>query len=610
VADSEELKKIKKIYGERFMHLCRTLFPTLLETEGKLLEILTMKFSNNCQTLYDDITNSGLEEDFKNFVYSHIDMESFDKKIIVSKTPYELLDEAGYDLFECNTEEEIQAFKKYYASQEELCTFNGGRLNRCVCFFAVRKDVDDIKRENFDTPKRDDEYGTSVMGIQFNKEGMCTVSIKNRYNHTVNNPDATYGNDLDRITPGLTQSFSDLLKQRGLELNSSNIEKFELPGYVVASDGKYYKYNMEIDGTYYCPGNVVIEGGNAKKIEKEGKQLLIDCFVLNTEQKTIQTYDSKVKDSFTDDLTEIEKVEIIKNREKGNGTRKIIVHKKQQEHPIVIEINKNNEIIGYTNQELTHSGMYFLNFNQGLMELYLPQLQKVDNSFLRSNLALTELALPQLKEVGNAFLPANKILSHLELPQLKKVGDDFLRRNRTLAKLDLPQLQEIGNDFLLTNTELSELSLPQLRKVGDNFLHSNYKLTKLELLQLQETGHDFLFSNIELAELNLPQLQKVKDNFLFTNYKLAKLDLPQLQEIGNDFFLSNIEFAELSLPQLQKGEDNFLLKKQTIKSKDIAELDKENELTISEVNWGRKILEKIMVMVRNLFQKEDDKSER
>ena len=34
----EELKKIKKIYGEKFMQMCRTLFPTLLETEGKYKE--------------------------------------------------------------------------------------------------------------------------------------------------------------------------------------------------------------------------------------------------------------------------------------------------------------------------------------------------------------------------------------------------------------------------------------------------------------------------------------------------------------------------------------------------------------------------------------------
>ena len=52
---SNELKKIKKTYGENFMKLCRNLFPTLLEQEGRLYEILATSFSTNCKTLYEDI---------------------------------------------------------------------------------------------------------------------------------------------------------------------------------------------------------------------------------------------------------------------------------------------------------------------------------------------------------------------------------------------------------------------------------------------------------------------------------------------------------------------------------------------------------------------------
>ena len=64
MSESKELNKIKKIYGERFMHLCRTLFPTILETEGRLLQILTMHLANNTQTLYEDIAQNKLEEQF------------------------------------------------------------------------------------------------------------------------------------------------------------------------------------------------------------------------------------------------------------------------------------------------------------------------------------------------------------------------------------------------------------------------------------------------------------------------------------------------------------------------------------------------------------------
>ena len=139
---------------------------------------------------------------------------------------------------------------------------------------------------NFEPLKREDEYGTSVMSIQFNREGICTVSIKNRYNHTVNNPDATYGNDLDMIVPGLADSFATLLeKEYGLKLNNANIEKFEIPGYVVANDGKYYKYNMEIDGDYYCPGNIVIKRRKCRKNSRTRKRNLDGLLLFRLRKK-------------------------------------------------------------------------------------------------------------------------------------------------------------------------------------------------------------------------------------------------------------------------------------------------------------------------------------
>ena len=155
MADTPELKKIKKIYGEKFKNLCRDMFPVILEQDGKLLSILENNFSHNCNSLYESITKKGLETEFKNLIF-----EEFGKKIeksekIEKRSPYEILDEAGYNLYECKTEDDIQSFRKYYARNEVLCTiYNGGRLNTRDCFFAVRKDVDKIERENFTNPKK------------------------------------------------------------------------------------------------------------------------------------------------------------------------------------------------------------------------------------------------------------------------------------------------------------------------------------------------------------------------------------------------------------------------------------------------------------------------
>ena len=161
----DDLKLIKKHYGENMMHLCRELFPTLLETPGLLFEIMTKKFAYS-KLIYDDLVEQ--EDIFKTIIFNEADKHyCFKDDIKEHKTPKELLEEAGYDFYECHTEEDIQSFKKYYKKGEKLCTFRGDRLKRCHVFWAVKKNVDEIKRENFKNPERQDEYGTSVMSIKF-----------------------------------------------------------------------------------------------------------------------------------------------------------------------------------------------------------------------------------------------------------------------------------------------------------------------------------------------------------------------------------------------------------------------------------------------------------
>ena len=624
-----ELKKIKKIYGERFMKYCREYFPTILEREGELLNILEKSFSRNCR-LSEDINTDELKEELKEYIYSQIDIEKDEEQNInPTKTPYELLDEAGYNLYECKNEDEIQEFKKYYKEGEELCTFNGGRLNRCVVFWAVKKNVDDIKRENFDNPRREDEYGTSVMGIQFTKGEMSTVSIKNRYNHRVNNPDATYGNNLEKIIPGLTESFEELLKERGLNLNTKNVEEFNIPGYTVASDGKYYKYNLEINGVYYCPGNIIIIGNYIHRLQPE-KQELIDYFILDKENKTLKPYDSKIDDCFVDEFGDIEKIEI--KKVKGENTRTIEITKKQNDVPILIGVNQDNEITKYENKELEEIGDDFLTYNKGLKELNLPKLEITGDCFLLRNEEIQELNMPELKKVGNQFLYCNKGLKKLKMPKLEITGDCFLLRNEEIQELDLPELKEVRDNFLRENKGLKELNLPKLEITGDYFLSNNEEIQELDLPELKEAGSSFLNSNKGLKELNMPELKKVGNQFLYCNKGLKKLNLPELEEPGYDFLYYNEGLKKLNLPKLKKGgnysfifykepkiinapnlKDNknskeksrsLLLKIKNIlpsinklNSTEIAKVDKDNKITEEEEkNAG--------IIIENLIEKE------
>ena len=549
------------------------MFPTLLEKEGLLSEILSVSFAENSRTLYDDLVEYGLEKEFMTYIYSKADVkasknnsiEVSENNIDVEKNPYELLDEVGYTLYECKSETDIQSFKKYYAEDEELCTFNGGRLHSCVVFFAVRKDVENIKRENFKNPKREDEYGTSVMGIQFTKYGMCTVSIKNRYNWTVDNPDATYGNDLDRITPGLSKSFSNLLKDRDLGFNEANVEAFELPGYTVVN-GKYYKYNMEINGIYYCPGNIVIDGENVHKLENPEKQLLIDNFVLDMENKTITMYDKSYEDGFIKSLQDIEKLEIRRDKEKGNGIRKIIIKQKDKTLPVTIEIDKDNQITGYENDNLRQVENEFLKYNQSLKYFKLDNVEQVGHEFLSNNKEMATFEFPNLVQVGDCFMMSNRNITDINLPKLERVGHNFLNVDDNLKTFEAPNLIKVGNQFLESCLDITDINLPKIESMGDNFLQGNYNLKTFEAPNLMKVGNNFLGNNRELRDIKLPKIERVGDDFLVQNENLKIFEAPNLIEVGNNFLMSNKNITNLNLQKLEKIGNDFLESNNSLKN--------------------------------------------
>ena len=71
---NEDLKIIKKKYGEKMMKLCRESFPTLLESEGLLSQLMLEHFDPS-HVLYEDIISDELEDEFKDFIYSLIELK-------------------------------------------------------------------------------------------------------------------------------------------------------------------------------------------------------------------------------------------------------------------------------------------------------------------------------------------------------------------------------------------------------------------------------------------------------------------------------------------------------------------------------------------------------
>ena len=384
-----DLVQIKKKYGEEMMHLCRKLFPSLLE-KGILANLLETHFYPSHE-LYHDIVSFSLISSFKNFIYGL--NENFEKEKVVSNlSPQELLKKAGYDLYECKKESDIQKFRKYYAQGEELCTFKENRLQLNYVFFAIKKNALDLKRKDFLHPQRQDEYGTSVISIQFSKDASHTLSIKNRYNHMVANPDSTFSNNLDNIIPGLTDSFE---KCYGFVQKNINTN-FELPGYVKASDGRFYKYNYEINNIYYGTDNIIIDNFQVQKYSKE-KFIIMDYFILDLERKILQLYDTRIQEIFHLTIPKINKITILN---KGKN-RQIILN--TCGGLVIIILNKNNQIISVLNECVKYIGDYYLFYNQTLENIKLPNIEQIGDCFLYFNQTIQNINTPKLQQIGKGF---------------------------------------------------------------------------------------------------------------------------------------------------------------------------------------------------------------
>ena len=490
---NKDLEIIKKKYGENMMKLCRELFPSILEEEGVLSKIILSNFYPN-HNLYDDIIDNKLENNFKNYIYNMIDVSKKQEKI--NKTPEELFEEKGYILKECLTKDEIQEYKKYYKKEEELCTFRGNRLNSCRVFFAVKKDVSDIKREDFKEPKRQDLYGTSVISIQFTKDGTNTLSIKNRYNHSVVNPDATFSNNLDNIKEGLTYAFE---KYYGI-IQKYKSNNFEIPNYVRANDGKLYKYNYEINNIYYCPNNIIIDTYNVKHLASE-KYIVMDYFILDLVNKEINNYDIRIFDNFANSFSKIEKIEVTKHND-----FKVINLLHENNNKTVMILNKLNNLIGLYSNDLI--------------------------------------------EIKDKFLEQNKYLKEVNLPNVSKIGDDFICKNRCIKQINLPIVEVIGNRFLNNNCSLESLSLPLLVKAGHVFMTWNEVLEEVNFSSLKVAGFDFLQNNKKIKVLNLPLLEKIGDASFLMNEKLEVFNAPCLQEVGDCLLRYDENLKHVIMPSL------------------------------------------------------------
>lgn len=444
------------------------------------------------------------------------------------KTPLELLNEAGYDAFVVTTEEEKNSIQKYYRPGEEICTFRDPK--RHIDYYmihAVKRGADKIKPS--DHPEREDEYGTSVISIQIAKGGGF-ISIKNRYNHTVNNPDATFNNNPDNIIPGLSTSLKKYFDVDFNVFESMMPDKFRMV------HEQFVYFNHEVNNTYFGPG-YYFSGSTITKLNTD-YEVMLDYYVLNVK----------------------------------TGEVRDVAGLKYQTHKILQDMFQNKKITIRTNPNNKHERMIYaddahvLSVGNGtITELNLSATKHIDDSFLLFNQNLRKLYAPKLESVGNKFLASNRQLTELDLPSLKVVGHNFVSHNAFIAKFNAPLLEKTGSCFMMENQGLTKLELPSLKELADYCLKDNISLSKLYVPKLEIIGGVSLLSNVMLTELDLPNVREIGGCVLRDNKKLARLNAPKLEKVGDQAFLENLGLTELNLPVLQEVGESFLSENKKLK---------------------------------------------
>lgn len=499
-------------------------------------------------------------------VIREMNQEKPENIVKTDKDPLQLLKEAGYDAFVVKTEEQKNSIKKYYRPGEEICTFRD--RNRHITNYiihAVKHDAENI--EPSAKPDRQDEYGTSVISIQIAKKGGF-ISIKNRYNHTVNDPDATFNNNPDNIIPGLSES---LKKYFDVDFN---VSESILPTIYRIVNNQIIRYNYEANDVYF--GDKYFFNGNSITKLNNDYQYALDYFVLDIKTSEL-TNPSGINDSAFKILQNAftgKKIKILPNPE--NKHEKMFFA--DNEHVLTVS---DGQIVELNIPKEEHIDNSFLKFNRKLRSLNAPKLQSVGDNFLPRNQYLTNLSFPELVSVGNNFLRDNSTsLKEISLPKLQKAGTDFLSDNSSLTSLSLPlvqsigsqslqrfrssdlyvpKLEEVSDDFLSYN-QSEQLSFPALKKVGNGFLAHNSNLTKLSVPELENVGDEFLSSGLAIKQISLPKLKSTGNHFLVYNTGLKSIYAPNLETVGIGFLASNMSMKELSLPALKTCKLGFLNK--------------------------------------------------
>ena len=499
------------------------------------------------------------------------------KEVETGKSPFQLLEEAGYDAFYADSLEKQNSIEPYYTENEALCTFmDKSRFIRYHIIHAVKKGAEKLNRADFKgKEKREDEYGVSVLSIQILKEGGF-ISIKNRYNHGVENSDNTYNSNPDNIIKGLSLSL-----KRAFNVDFSSQEK-ELPTGYQFIDGKIYKLHTERDHIYFGD-RFYIQNGVVHFLDKD-YEIVVDDFIIDFKEKKIHYPVSGKKGCDTKENHSNLHL-LIEDEIKDKTVR---VSKSGDEKSIYVNGNlilkaKSNQLTHLylpTSKRKVHS---VFNFHPTIEVFEALGVSDIEGSSFYHCPSLKSVKMPVVKEVSSLFMVHNEVLTEVDFPSLEKMGKNCFVHLPMINKMVFFSLKEVGPYCLRELNSLTQLSAPQLETVGINSLQKLFAMRVLEFSSLKNCDNGVISSCPSLEEVRLPKLQELADYCISDAPKLENLFVPQLEKVG-DFSLNELGVKRLEFDGLKEVGNDCLNKNKKLKTASFATLEKTGEGFLAHCN--------------------------
>ena len=468
-----------------------------------------------------------------------------ERAVKTKKNPFQLLYEAGYNAFYADTLEKQNAIKPYFEEDEFLCTFHDlKRYQEYHIIHAVRHGAEKLKRADFrGVEKREDEYGTSVISIQILKEGGF-ISIKNRYNHSVENPDNTFASNPDNIIKGLSYS---LRKYFGVDFKSNEAR---LADDYTFQNGCIYKFIDEIDNVYYGE-DFYLKNGVVYPVNKD-YQLMSNEFLIDFKEKTIIDISKRNTQLY----------QVLKKELQGEN---LSVRKIDGRTCVFVD---DKEILAIKEGRIERLSLYktkrVCNFLQGdydLKEFYGHSLLEIAGRSFTNCGNLKKVVLPRCEKISQeSFFHS---FCTIEASRMEKIGFYFLGNGVAFVPC-LKQFYLRGsldiNLYKFLNDEMQNYKYFDVQKEatghvvladGKPFLRfKNNKLTGIYLHKGCKRLDEKLINHLgDLEEFESLETEIVLEKNFYDCPNLKKISLPKAKTIMSEdtfYYLESLQEVDLS----------------------------------------------------------------